>query len=52
MDARYVDEFIKYLGYSGRVGQLGDYRIVIRLNKGDPHRVEALLIGSYSGMRS
>ncbi|GAB6944846.1 radical SAM family protein [Vulcanisaeta sp. JCM 14467] len=43
VDARHVNEFIKYLGYSGRVEQLSNYRIVTRLDKGDSRRVEALL---------
>ncbi|ADY00379.1 Radical SAM domain protein [Vulcanisaeta moutnovskia 768-28] len=43
VDARDVNEFLKYLGYSGSVEQLGDRRIVVRLDSGDGRRVEALL---------
>ncbi|WP_054854733.1 hypothetical protein [Vulcanisaeta sp. JCM 16161] len=43
VDAGDVNEFIKYLGYSGRVEQLRDNRIVIRLDRGDARRIEAML---------
>ena len=42
-DVKDVEEFVKYLGYEGRVEGIDSRRIVIRLNRGDSRRVEAML---------
>ncbi|MCG2895683.1 MAG: radical SAM protein [Vulcanisaeta sp.] len=43
VDPRDINEFLKYLGYSGSVEYVNARKVVIRLSKGDAARVTAML---------